>query len=74
MKYVALAVATVLAAAAIVRGTFAVGGSDSSCYALMATAFAHGQVQPTFPLAQQVPWPTRADTSNRHHRSYMRKH
>ena len=29
-------------AAAVVRGTFAAGGSDSSCYALMAEAFARG--------------------------------
>lgn len=62
MKYLALAAAIALAVVAIVRGTFAVGGSDSSCYALMATAFAHGHVQPTFPLAQQVPWPDAART------------
>lgn len=62
MKFVALAAALALAASAIVRGTFAVGGSDSSCYALMADAFALGHVQPTFPLAQQVPWPDAART------------
>jgi hypothetical protein len=38
-------------------GTYAVGGSDSSCYALMADAFAAGKLQPTSDLVLQVPWP-----------------
>lgn len=62
MKVVALTVALAVAVAAIVRGTFAVGGSDSSCYALMAQAFAHGQLQPVFPLAPHVPWPEASRT------------
>jgi hypothetical protein len=41
----------------IVRGTWAVGGSDSSCYALMADAFARGELQPVLPLAARAPWP-----------------
>jgi hypothetical protein len=59
---VALAAALALAVVAMVRGTFAIGGSDSSCYALMADAFAHGRVQPVFPLAEQVPWPDASRT------------
>jgi hypothetical protein len=55
----AVAVVAALAAGAIglVRGTWAVGGSDSSCYALMAAAFASGRLQPTSPLAVEAPWP-----------------
>jgi hypothetical protein len=41
----------------ILRGTWAVGGSDSSCYALMADAFAGGELQPTSLLAIEAPWP-----------------
>ena len=33
------------------RGTYAAGGSDSSCYALMADAFASGRLQPSSALA-----------------------
>ena len=54
---VAAAAATALAAVGFVRGTYAAGGSDSSCYALMAEAFASGQLQPTSALISQVPWP-----------------
>ena len=43
-------------------GTYAAGGSDSSCYALMADAFASGALQPTSELAAQVPWPDAAST------------
>ena len=39
------------------RGTYAAGGSDSSCYALMADAFASGALQPTSDLVARVPWP-----------------
>jgi hypothetical protein len=38
------------------KGTWAVGGSDSSCYALMAAAFARGDLQPTTSLTD-APWP-----------------
>ena len=53
---IALAVAIGLAAFGVVRGTRAVGGSDSSCYALMAKAFAGGQLQPHSTLGD-APWP-----------------
>jgi hypothetical protein len=58
---------TVLAAAIAValvgtwRGTWAVGGSDSSCYALMAAAFARGQLQPTTAI-DGAPWPEASRT------------
>ena len=54
----AIAVATV----GFVRGTYAAGGSDSSCYALMADAYASGTLQPTSELAARVPWPDAAKT------------
>ena len=54
---VALAAALALTTFAIVRGTWAVGGSDSSCYALMADALAHGTLQPYSDLAARAPWP-----------------
>jgi hypothetical protein len=57
MKFLALAAAIALAAFGIVRGTWAVGGSDSSCYGLMADAFAHGRLQPSTSLVTEVPWP-----------------
>ena len=38
-------------------GTYAAGGSDSSCYALMADAFAAGKMQPSSDLVAEVPWP-----------------
>jgi len=46
-----------VAAVGLRWGTYAAGGSDSSCYALMADAFAAGALQPTSDLALQVPWP-----------------
>jgi hypothetical protein len=52
---IAVAVAIALAAFSVVRGTWSVGGSDSSCYALMAKAFAGGQLQP--PARWPTPWP-----------------
>ena len=52
----AVAMALGLAAFGVVRGTWAVGGSDSSCYALMAKAFASGSWQPHSSLAD-APWP-----------------
>lgn len=60
----AIAVATALALGAfgVVKGTWAVGGSDSSCYALMADAFSRAQWQPASPLATDAPWPGAAKT------------
>lgn len=37
--------------------TGAVGGSDSSCYALMTRAFVEGRWQPDSALAREAPWP-----------------
>ena len=54
---VALLAAAALAAVGFFRGTYAAGGSDSSCYALMADAFASGKLQPSSALALQAPWP-----------------
>ena len=53
---IAVAVACALAAFGVVRGTWSVGGSDSSCYALMAKSLAGGQLQPHSALAE-APWP-----------------
>ena len=47
----AVIIAIALAAFGVVRGTWAVGGSDSSCYALMAKAFAEGDLQPVSAIA-----------------------
>jgi len=41
----------------VLYGTYAAGGSDSSCYALMAESFASGRLQPSSPLISRVPWP-----------------
>ena len=54
---IAFAAAIGVATVGVVRGTYAAGGSDSSCYALMADAFAAGTLQPTSDLVLQVPWP-----------------
>jgi hypothetical protein len=59
---IALATALALAAFGVMKGTWAVGGSDSSCYALMAEAFSRGQWQPVSPLATAAPWPGAAKT------------
>src|SRR5438874_1946891 len=59
---VALAAAAGLAAVGFIRGTYAAGGSDSSCYALMADALASGKLQPSSALASQVPWPDASKT------------
>jgi hypothetical protein len=53
---IALTMAIGLAAFGVARGTWAVGGSDSSCYALMAKSFAAGRLQPHSNLAD-APWP-----------------
>lgn len=54
---IAIAAAIAVAAIGFRWGTYAAGGSDSSCYVLMADAFAHGRLQPSSALASQVPWP-----------------
>jgi hypothetical protein len=56
----ALVIALAVGAFAILRGTWAVGGSDSSCYGLMAEAFARGVLQPSSPLVARAPWPDAA--------------
>lgn len=61
------ALIAVIAAACVVFvgfrwGTYAAGGSDSSCYALMADALANGQLQPASALAAEAPWPDAART------------
>jgi len=59
---VAVLVAIALATFGVVRGTWAVGGSDSSCYGLMARAMAAGALQPSSPLATEAPWPEASRT------------
>ena len=59
---VAALAALTLATFGVVRGTWSVGGSDSSCYALMAQAMAAGDLQPTSALAVDAPWPDAART------------
>jgi hypothetical protein len=56
-KGIAILIAAGLAVFGVVRGTWAVGGSDSSCYALMAQAFAAGEVQPFSAIGVDAPWP-----------------
>nr|MBA3268944.1 hypothetical protein [Acidobacteriota bacterium] len=56
-RLVALGAAVAVCGIGVVHGTWAVGGSDSSCYALMADAFARGALQPTSTLATEAPWP-----------------
>jgi hypothetical protein len=55
----ALAVVTAIGVGVVgvVYGTYAAGGSDSSCYSLMAEAFASKKLQPTSELAVSAPWP-----------------
>jgi hypothetical protein len=59
----AVIVAAALAAFGVARGTWAVGGSDSSCYALMARAFAAGELQPVSVIGIQAPWPDASTTT-----------
>jgi hypothetical protein len=56
-RVIAALAAIALTAFGIAKGTWAVGGSDSSCYALMAQAFAAGDLQPSTSLANDAPWP-----------------
>lgn len=57
----AVVTAIALATFGVVRGTWAVGGSDSSCYALMARSLAAGHLQPATTLAD-APWPDASRT------------
>ncbi len=59
---VAIAASLAVAVVGLRWGTYAAGGSDSSCYALMAEAFAAGTLQPTSDLALEVPWPDASKT------------
>jgi hypothetical protein len=59
---IAAIAAVALTTFGVVRGTWAVGGSDSSCYALMAQAMAAGELQPASPLAVEAPWPDASRT------------
>ena len=59
---VACSLAIGVAAFGLVKGTWAVGGSDSSCYAVMADAFARGHAQPVSALAARAPWPDASRT------------
>ena len=58
----AIALAVGAGAVGVWRGTWAVGGSDSSCYGLMAQAFARGGLQPHTPLASAAPWANASTT------------
>jgi len=59
----AAAIAMVMAAMVGVRwGAFAVGGSDSHCYAGQARMFLEGRLSLAPPLAAPVPWPNAAAT------------
>ena len=58
----ALIMALGLATFGVTRGTGAVGGSDSSCYGLMAEAFGTGRWQPASALAVEAPWPEASRT------------
>ena len=60
--WLAAVVSLLVMAFGLAKGTWAAGGSDSSCYALMADAFAAGQVQPFTTLAIEAPWPDAART------------
>jgi hypothetical protein len=55
--FIAALAAIGLMAFGVAKGTWAVGGSDSSCYGLMAQAFASGDLQPSSALAVDAPWP-----------------
>ena len=59
---IAFVAATAIASVGFLRGTYAAGGSDSSCYALMADAFAAGKLRPSSALVAQVPWPESGKT------------
>jgi hypothetical protein len=62
LRAAAIVVAIAVGAIGLWRGTWAVGGSDSSCYALMAQAFASSRLQPSSTFARDAPWPDAATT------------
>jgi hypothetical protein len=64
MAYAAIAIAAALAALVVgIRwGTFAAGGSDSSCYMNEARLFSHFTTRIEQPLAVAAPWPRAAWT------------
>ena len=59
---VALAAVALAAVVSIRWGAFAVGGSDSHCYAGQARMFLEGRASLAPPLAPPVPWPNAAAT------------
>lgn len=59
---IALAAVALSAAVSIRWGAFAIGGSDSHCYAGQARMFLEGRASLAPPLAQPVPWPHAAAT------------
>lgn len=61
--FVGAIAALALTTIGVTKGTWAVGGSDSSCFALMADAFASGALQPSSRLAVEAPWPEAQRTS-----------
>jgi hypothetical protein len=61
-RALALVVALSVLVFGLWRGTWAAGGSDSSCYALMADAFARGALQPSSALAREAAWPDASRT------------
>jgi len=62
MSLVAAALAAGTMIAGLHWGTFAVGGSDSYCYAHQAERWASGRLHVTEPLALRAPWPLAAET------------
>ena len=59
---VAVLAALGLGGVAVRQGTWAVGGSDSACYGLMAKTLASENLQPASGLALRAPWPDGATT------------
>lgn len=59
---VAIAAALATVAVGVIFGTFAAGGSDSSCYLIQARLLAGGTAHIEQPLALTAPWPAAAWT------------
>src|SRR5438105_15803554 len=59
---VAIVASLSTAAVGVVFGTFAAGGSDSSCYLIQARLLAAGTPHIEQPLALTAPWPAAAWT------------
>jgi hypothetical protein len=62
MSILAAALAAGTMIAGLHWGTFAVGGSDSYCYAHQAERWASGRLHVTEPLVLRAPWPLAAET------------